>query len=254
MHDKLKQYLMAAGVFALVALSIAALLYAYSYARAIEPSTFRSFSVSAEGKAVAVPDVANITFSVITQNGDLAKLQQENTERVNSAIEFVKSKGVDAKDIKTQSYTIEPRYQYYSCRIGPCPPPTIVGYSVTQTATVKIRDFKIIGEILAGVVERGANSVSGPFFAVDDQTALQNRARKEAIEKAKTRAREIAEAGGFRLGKLLSVDEGIHPLPLVYGYENLGRGGAAPEGAPTPTIEPGSQEVTVTVTLRYAIR
>jgi uncharacterized protein YggE len=201
-----------------------------------------------------VPDVAHITFSVITQNGDLAKLQQQNTERANRAIEFVKSKGVDAKDIKTQSYTIEPRYEYRPCTIGPCPPPAIVGYSVTQTVSVKIRDFTIIGDILAGVVERGANSVSGPFFNVDDPTELQNQARREAIEKAKKRAEAVAEAGGFRLGKLLSIEDSYYP---IYGYEALGKGGAGEAvraSVPMPTVEPGSQEITVTVILRYGIK
>lgn len=261
MSEKIKLLIVGVGSAALLAFAAAAIWYVNSYSKSIGPDTYRSFSVTAEGKMVAVPDVANITFSVITQNGDLAALQKENTEKVNKAIDFVKSKGVDAKDIKTQNYNIEPRYQYYSCNpwIGgavspiPCPPPVITGYSVTQTVSVKVRDFKILGSVLSGVVEQGANSVSAPYFTVDDPTELQNQARKEAIEKAKVRAKEIADAGGFRLGKLLSIDEGgYYPQPIYFKEALNGRGGGV-EPAPAPQIEPGSQEITVTVILRYAI-
>lgn len=264
----------------LYSIAIAFLVFAYSavsyvktYSNAVEPGTYRSFSVTGEGKVVAVPDVAEFTFSVITQGGkDLSKLQQENTERVNRAIGFVKSKGVDAKDIKTQGYNLEPRYQNVICKQVPrpmpavesesytiidrtCPPPEIVGYTITQTVSVKVRDFTKIGELLAGAVSSGANSVSQLSFVIDDRAALENKAREEAIVKAQAKAKAIAKVGGFRLGKLISINEGWTG-PISYArYEAFGKGGdAMPMAAPAPSIEPGSQEVMVSVTLIYEIR
>ncbi len=256
MQEKVKFYLMIAGIFALIVLPLSAMLYAYSYTRSVD-KYYQSFSVSAEGKVIAKPDVAKIIFRVINQNGDLEKLQKENTERTNSAIEFIKSKGIDPKDIQTQSYLIEPRYEYYPCKIGPCPPPKISGYSITQTILIKIRNFELIGEIISGIVERGVNSVSGPYFAIDDPTELQNQARKIAIEKAIKQAKIIAEAGGFQIGKLISIEESPSPIPYSYELFNQGAtmdGGASIPTPTIPTIEPGSQEITVTVTLSYSIK
>jgi uncharacterized protein YggE len=254
-NEKIKQVLMISAALALIAGGAAALWYTRSYSQSIEPLlTGRSFSISAEGRVVAVPDVAQLTLSVISENGDLVGLQKENTEKVNNIIAFIKSKGVDAKDIKTQSYIITPRYQY--CTSGSCPPPSISGYSVTQSVSVKIRDFALIGDIIAGIVERGANSVSGPYFAVDDPTELENQARREAIEKAKARAKAIAEAGGFRLGPLLSISE-YPSYPIPYSYGGRGGGGAefaVPAPLPTPAVEPGSQEIKVNVQLTYSIK
>ena len=60
--------------------------------------------------------MAQFTFNIITEGGkDISKIQKENTDKANKAISFIKSKGVEAKDIKTQNYNLEPRYQYYSC-------------------------------------------------------------------------------------------------------------------------------------------
>ena len=254
--EKVKQYQGIAVILALVAFAYGAVSYVSTYSKTIEPGTYRSFSVSGEGKMVAVPDVAMFTFQIITEGGkDLAVLQKTNTEKANQALVFVKSKGVDAKDIRTEGYAVNPRYQNYACRVGVCPPAEIVGYTVSQTVSVKIRDFAKIGDVLAGVVQNGANSVSQLDFTIDDRTMVENEAREEAIAKAKAKAEAIARAGGFRLGRLLSIGEGGYPGPI---YQKYGRGGDAVAGiayteSMAPLIEPGSQDVYVNVSLTYEI-
>jgi len=267
MSEKIKNYLGLAGTIALIAFALSALAYVSAYSRSIEPSSFRSFSVSGEGEAVAIPDVAQFTFSVITQGGtDIPALQKQNSDASNAIIAFLKEGGVDVKDIKTQSYSVEPRYQYYDCNnvrppytngtypaAEPCPPPEIVGYSIRQSVLVKVRDFDKAGELLAGTTKRGANQVSGLSFTIDDPEALQAQAREEAIKQAQEKARATAKAGGFRVGRLLSIDEGYVPY-YDYGLKSeaaYGIGGAAPAA---PTIEPGSQEIKVNVTMRFEIR
>ena len=261
MDNKIKNYLGFAIMIGVIAFSIAMLSYVRSYSRSIEPSTFRSFSVSGEGKVVAIPDIAQFNFSVITQSGrDIAVLQRENTDKVNAIIDFVKSKNIEAKDIKTQNYNLDPRYQFFTCpfesrETKPCPPPEIVGYTINQTVSIKIRDFSKIGDILAGVVEKGANNVSQLSFEIDEPTKVQNEAREEAIKKAKEKANLIARAGGFKVGRLLSINEGFGPIPMREQFLALeAKGSEGPAPLPAPTIEPGSQEVSVSVNLVYEIR
>ena len=264
MSEKIKNYLGLAVILGILLLATAAVGFVSSYSKSIDPAKLRSFVVTAEGKAVAVPDVATFSFSVITEGGkNLGNLQKENTEKINKIIDFVKAQGVDSKDIKTINYSVEPRYEYFSCppvlqtfperEVKPCPPPAISGYVINQTVSVKVRDFNKIGDLLAGAVEKGANQVSQLVFTVDDRTAVENQAREEAIQKARTKAQGLARAGGFRLGKLLSIDEGFYPIPY---YDQFGRGGAqlAEKAAPAPPIEPGSQEVIINMTLRYEIQ
>ncbi len=225
----------------------------------------RTFQVQGEGKVVAVPDIAEISFIILTEGGkNISDLQKENTKKANAAIAFLKDSGIDEKDIKTQSYSVSPRYQYYSCPpviygtgekgISPesCPPSEIVGYSIQQTILVKVRDLNKTGDILSGIVASGSNNVYGPNFTIDDPNELQNEAREKAIAEAKERAKSIARAGGFRVGRLVAVQEGfITPWPMsvvAFGAEKGGVGGG------TPDIEPGSQEVSATVYLTYEIR
>lgn len=267
MSEKIKNYLGVAIIITILGLAVAALMYVNSYVKNSEPASFRSFAVSGEGKSVGVPDVAEFTFSVITEGGkDVASLQKQNTEKVNKILAFIKASGVEAKDIKTQNYSVEPRYQYFNCpgpiysnvpsEPKPCPPPEISGYTINQTDSVKVRKFETVGDLLGGVVKNGANSVSQLSFKVDDPTSVQNEARAEAFQKAKDKAQALAKAGGFRLGRLLSIEEGANPQPIYYDKYATGAGGgyaSAPAAVPPPNIEPGSQEVTIDITLHYEI-
>jgi uncharacterized protein YggE len=280
MNQNVKNILGIAAVVVVLALGYSAVSYVGSYGKAIQPSSFRSFSVTGDGKATAIPDVAEFSFQVISQGGtDLAGIQQTNTDKTNKAIDFVKSKGVADKDIQTQYYNVDPRYQTFSCRTTPpiifnaagsapsvaaapdiaqvCPPSTIVGYTVTQSVDVKIRDFKTIGDIMSGVVTAGANQVGSLNFTLDDPTSAQDQARAQAIVKAKAKAQSIAQAGGFTVGRLLSVQDGgfnnFQQTFNSFAPTALSAGGAVDKAVPAPAIQPGSQDVNVTVTMQYEI-
>ena len=258
MDNRLKNILGIAGVVVLAVFAYASIVYVQTYSRAIEPSSFRSFSVSGKGEVTAIPDVARFTFSVITEGGtDIAQLQSENVEKTNNAITFVKARGVEDKDIKTRGFNINPRYQRFSCPRdgGVCPPSKITGYTITQTVQIKVRDFAIVGDIIAGVVDNGANSVSQLSFTIDDPEELQAQAREKAIQKAQKKAKEIAKVGGFRVGRILSLQEGGGFIPSPFFAERaFGFDEAVPQAISVPTIEAGSQEIVVTVTLIYEIQ
>ncbi len=270
MDQKLQNILGASIIAALVLSVLAGVWYVKVFSDSKPPQ--RTFSVSGEGRVVAVPDVAEISFGVLTEGGkDIAVLQKENTGKINDIIVLLKQNGIDEKDIKTQYYNISPRYQNFSCPPAalkgessaglqpaesfpvprPCLPPEIIGYAISQNLSVKIRDLNKAGDVLAGIVQKGANNVYGPTFTLDDPKAPQNEARAKAIAEARQKAEAMAKAGGFRLGKLVSIQEGYAPYPILAAERtsSVAGGGAAP-----PEIQPGSQEVIVSVSLVYEIK
>ena len=131
MDTKIKNYLGITIIAALALFVVASFWYMNSFSKSVSPD--HSFSVNGEGKVVTVPDIAQISFGVLTEGGkNLADLQTENTKKANRVIAFLKESGVEDKDIKTQSYNITPRYQYFSCPPSdkqyatPCPPSEIL--------------------------------------------------------------------------------------------------------------------------------
>lgn len=249
----LKDYLMLAGIVALLVVSFSVFSYAGTYS---DSMMMRSFSVSGEAKITASPDIAEFDFGVVTDGDqDVAKVQESNTTKMNKVISFLKEQGVDAEDIKTNNYNLDPRYQYYSCRAGGvCPPATIVGYTVRQNATVKVRDFSKISPLLSGVVKNGANTVSQMRFTFDDKDKLLGQVKGEAVKNAQAKALAMSKTAGFRLGKLLTIEDYYSPYSAV----PMGLGGGPDmmmaKSSVAPVIEPGTQDLSASVILRYAIR
>src|SRR3989338_4122173 len=270
MDQSIRNYLGISLILLAVVGAFGIAYYTMSYADSTTYSA-PAFTVTGEGKVTAIPDIAQFSFSVTNEGGmDVSAVQTKNTEMTNEAIEFLKSNGVESKDIKTTGYNVYPQYSSSYCGPVPlyfetgaggggsysgatnismpdvCPPSEIIGYTVDQTVEVKVRDIEKVGDILSGVVENGANSASQLYFTVDDNAKYENEARAMAMEQAREKAKTIAKAGGFRIGKLLSVDEYFNG-PYYYGE---GMGGGDVKVADSPVIEPGSQEILITVNLR----
>ena len=214
---------------------------------AVIPS--RTITVTGEGKINAVPDIATISFSVISQGTDPELIQTANTEKMNKAIALVKAQGVTQKDIMTSGYNLYPRYRYD--RNGG--QQTLDGYELSQTVTVKIRDLTKISSILVGLTPLGVNNISSPQFTIDDPDQLKSQAREEAFADAYSKARSMAKQNGVRIARVVSFSESGNYYPIYYSRDAMmGKGGA--EGVPAPTIEPGSQDVTSQVSVTYEIR
>lgn len=243
-----------AKMVAFVLLALAAVMASFQYKLSVK-NTYptRTFSVEGIGKIESTPDLATFSVTVTTDGGkNVADVQAANTEKMNQVNAFLKDQGVDKKDLKTLEYNLSPRYSYNPCTAGICPAPTIMGYNLTQTLEVKVRDNSKLGALLSGVVEKGANNVSAVRFVVDDDSAVQDAARENAIADAKKKAKATAKAAGFRLGKLVTLYENSDPVPQ-YGM------GGGPETLATkadmmPVVEPGTQPTEVQVVLTYEVQ
>lgn len=217
-------------------------------------------AVSGEGTVSATPDVARITATILTTNELLKVAQEENSRRSNVLVDYLKKQGIQEKDVKTTGYNIYPQYSYpRPCPLGiyPCPPedqrPRIVGYQIRNSYEITIRDLSKAGEVLAGAVSSGANEVSGISFTIDNPDALEAEARKKAIDNANEKARALAKDLGRRLGKITQFSEGgSFPPPIYLERAPAAFGGKG--GGGEPAIEPGENEIVVTVSITYEFR
>ncbi|HOY55906.1 MAG TPA: SIMPL domain-containing protein [bacterium] len=211
----------------------------------------RQFSVSATGKVFAKPDIANLTVGIKTEpKATAAEAAKDNTKKMNEIIEALKKMDIEEKDIKTTNYSLNPVYDWSSDR------QVLRGYEISQNVTVKIRDLDKIGEAIAKTTEKGANQVGNINFTIDDEFELKAEARDGAIEKAKTKAEEIARKTGMKLGKIINVYENqvYVPGPVNYLAKDVAQGLGREESISAPTIQTGENEVSVEVTVVWEVK
>lgn len=211
----------------------------------------RTITVSAQGKTTVSPDMAEISFSVLTQGKNPQSLSDDNNRKMSAVLQFVASQHIASSDVATTNYNLQPDYQwdkYYQRN-------TIIGYTLSQTVQVKVRDLSEVASVLAGLAPLGVNQIGGVQFTFQDPNKFVGIARQDALAKAKQQADAMASAAGTSLGSIVTVSEnGNIPGPRMYDMAmSAGSGGVA--SAPVaPTIQPGTQDVTDTVTVIYSLR
>ena len=233
----------------------------------------RTLVVSASGKTTATPDLAEVSFSVVSQGTDPNALNADNNQTMTTVINFVKSLNIASSDIATVNYDLEPNYTTNTVTIPIAPTPegaalvpairmpvsttsssTISGYTLTQTVEVKIRDFSNIAKLLGGLPPLGINQIGGVTFTFDKPETFLAIARADAITQAKAKAVAMAAETGTGLGEVMNIQEyGNVPVPYVMNSMKAMAAGVSSMSV-APTIEPGTQDVTDQVTLTYELK
>jgi len=238
----------------------------------IQPTN--TISVDGTGDAYAVPDVATFSFTVSDTEKAVADAQTAATAKVNAALKVVSAAGVSDKDVQTESYSIDPQYQYQNavCPMDApvdsastatgmpipvyCPPgkQTLTGYQVSESVSVKLRDLSKAGALLTSLGSAGVSDLNGPSFDVDNPDAVQAQARSIAIADAQSKAQELAKELGVSLGSVVSFSENSGGVIRPVMYAMAASTGASAPAPAAPAIPSGQQKVTDDVTVTYEIQ
>ncbi|HYD92982.1 MAG TPA: SIMPL domain-containing protein [Candidatus Paceibacterota bacterium] len=214
-----------------------------------------TITVEGTGTGTMVPNLATVSFTVFETAPTVAEAQAEATAKTDAALATMENLGIEEKDLKTTSYSISPEYATVPPCYGtycPMSAPRITGYQVSQTVDVKVHDTTKAGDVLQALGSLGVQNVYGPNFTVDEDDAIKNVAREEAIENAKAKAEALADQLGVRLGKVVSFYENTGPYPM-YGYDGKGGAGMMEVAQSAPSLPTGEQETTVSVSVTFEI-
>jgi uncharacterized protein len=208
-----------------------------------------SISVTGTGTANGIPDVAYITIGVSVIDPDVGQAVEANNTRMQAVKQALLDAGIDEKDLQTTGFSVWPEDIYDKQSGTPTGERT---YHVDNMLNVKVRDMGRAGEMIDLALGAGANSVYGLSFGVDDTKALDSEARIKAIEDARAKAQEIADALGVKLGEAIMVSEGGAGSVIPY-YPPMAADGAVASGAGAPPISPGELTVTQSLSIVFAI-
>ena len=205
----------------------------------------RSVSVTGMGEASGVPDQAEVGAGVQILADTVLQATQENQSIVERIMAALEEQGIPEEKIQTSNYSIWAEQDYQEPRQN-----RIGGYRVSNIVSIKIDDVSKVGDVLAAVTNAGANSIHGIQFGVKDTAALEQQARKSAMEDARARAEALASLAGVQLGEVLSISTSYGagpPGPMMARRFEMA------DAAASPGISPGQQSVNVQVNVSFAI-
>jgi uncharacterized protein YggE len=202
----------------------------------------RLITAQATGTVTGTPDVVTISLGVETRSPSAQTALDENNRLATDVINVVKGKGVAPEDLQTSQLSIYPSYDDKGA---------VTGYQVTNIVTAKLRDIGGAGALIdaAGQAAGDAVRVQQLSFSIDDDSDLRANARADAVRRAQAQAKQLADAAGIALGPIHSITESPIAGTVVYPQAAM----AADSAAGSVPIEPGSQQLQVSVQVVYEI-
>jgi uncharacterized protein len=176
----------------------------------------RRMAMVGTGEASAVPDQISFTLTASARRLDLDEAMTASSATMGRVLAELEDHGVERADVQTTGLNMHPEYEYHAYE-----PPTLVGYRVTQRASVKVDELAKGGPAIAAAIEVGGNGVrvSGIRLGIADPDAVLERARDAAVESATAKAEQYAAATGQSLGDVVSIREvgrpTQHPQPVL---------------------------------------
>ena len=216
-----------------------------------EDSTVSRILVTGQGSTDIAADMAVLTLTVTRDEETARAALDANSADMSDVLSAMKSEGVKERDLQTSGFSIQPRYFYPPKKPSTNhQPPRIVGYTVRNSLTVRIRDISALGEILDTSVTLGVNEGGNIMFTNDDPSSAITQARVKAVKDAMAKAKTLAEAAGVKVGKLLEMSEQTHnPRPMSMARVERSMGMSA-DAVPVAT---GENTYKVTVNMSFAI-
>jgi uncharacterized protein YggE len=206
------------------------------------PSGAGRITVTGTGTVTGTPNQLVLSMGVQVNGGSVSgALAQANqaTDRVTAAL---KGLGVSSGDIQTAGLSIYPSYSDRS------QVPT--GYQVTESLTATLRQLDKAGQQIQAAADAGGNAitVSNVSLNLTDDGPLLAVARANAMKDARAKADQFARAAGEQLGQIISITPVGSSGPPVFNPM-----ASASAGSAAVPISPGSQQVSVSVTVVYAV-
>ena len=215
-----------------------------------QPSTIPAsgvpgITVGGRANVAGTPDTLRLDLSVVATASSVSEALAAANRSADAVQKSLLGNGVEKKDLQTSGLNVQPDYDYSSSGT-----PRLKGYRVSESVSAKLRNLSRAGDAIGKAVGAGGNAVrvDGISLDLEDTGALVSSARDKAFADARTKAEQYAKVAGRSLGDVVSIAEDVATASPISMPASSAMGKAS------VPIQPGSQDVSVSVTVVFAMR
>ena len=207
-------------------------------------------SLSGSMEKEVEPNVARVTFSVVTTGKDVKKASEENNILTNKIITALKEITNEETDkIQTINFSVNPAYETKIDNKR-----EIIGYTVNNSVSVETKNVKTVSKLIDTALANGANRFNGLSFSFENDKSACNEMYPIVLKDMRAEADIIAKAAGTSISKVKQINASCS---TNMSYSNRMVFAAKAEGmamdSATP-IESGKVKVSVRVNADYYVK
>ena len=204
----------------------------------------RTVTVTGSDTVSVTPDRVSVNFAVVTRAEGPEAAREQNATAARRALDAVRDLGVPERNIQLQSLRLDEDVEYQNGRR------IRKGFIARRDVQVTLDDLDLLPNVVAVVVEEGANELGGINYDLQDRKASEDEALRRAARRAHEKARLLAQTLGVELGLVHSIQEGSVAFPIprpqpMYAARAMDMAESAPEPG---AYAAGEMEVRATVT------
>lgn len=162
----------------------------------------RTVSVRGHGETEVEPDIATVDMGLFVFDADLLKAKREADLKIAALLDTFKTLGVQPDDIRTTQLYVKPKYKEDANDWQ------FIGYEITRSVTVTLRDLARLNDLLDRSIGAGANRFESINLSSSREREIKDQALTQATENAKQQATRLAAAFGAKVGKVLTISVG----------------------------------------------
>ena len=195
------------------------------------------------------PDIAVLSLGVVATRSTVSEARDAAASALSAVVSAVRGAGVEEDDVRTSSFSIQPRYQYLGDEAR------FIGHEVSNILAVTVRDIAAAGTVIDRAVAAGGAStrVQHIGFRVADTASLEREARRLAVQDATEKADFYAAELGLGRGAILSVSDQVGVPYSVVGRARVQHHVLAQTASTSTEFFAGDFEVRAQVEVVFAI-
>ncbi len=209
----------------------------------IVPSTEGTISVSGTGSVSVDPDTAVVNLGIQVTAATGAEAMAQVNGDATALTEALVAAGIAEEDIQTSGLSL------YSTTGDDGV--TVTGYNASLSVNVTVRDIESVGSTIDAAQQAAGEgfTIGGVSFSFADPESVLEQARIDALANARAKAEQYAAAAGVELGAIVSISEGTSSPPILFADVDE----MAPSPESGPPISPGQLDLTIDISVTFAI-
>ena len=200
------------------------------------------------------PDMATISLGVESYATTVSVARDNASISINEMLDVMKNVGIDDEDIQTTAFNIYPQYEYIEVREDGRVRGVqeLVGFTVSNMLLVTVKNLDDIGEIIDKITDAGGNDVrfNSINFGIQDPVPYQSQLRKLAVEDGITKASQLAEYSGVKLGSITMINDYSSQASVAQDQAVFAERAMV---IPSTSINPGSLNLSMQVDMIFEI-
>ncbi len=181
----------------------------------------RTVTTYGKGVITAIPDQATVPMELQAENKNSATAKSSVDKQFNRLLNALKDAGLSEEKITAGTVRLYPQYNYKNQMRR------FTGYKAIRHTTITIDNLENLSQIIDTSLEVGIAQIGDISFGLSNKKEFEDRARQMAIEDSKVLAKQLAEAYGAKLGRIMQIkysdatDPNFYSRPMTRFGEDM---------------------------------